>query len=186
MNQYFIEKYKFCPSCKNELTLKNGALCCSSCGFCKYNNPSSCVTIIVVQDGKILLGKRAIEPQKDYWDSPGGFIDSGETAAEAIHREMKEETNLDIEIIDFFGTIADTYAGAPTIALNYEVKIIGGKMKAQDDVAELKWFDLNDLPAKIAFENTKQALEMAKKKYILDPEFFKKNSAGMKDTAYAK
>jgi 8-oxo-dGTP diphosphatase len=166
------ESHKFCPSCGKTLIKAEDGLECQACQFKVYNNPPVGVDVFIVEDGRILLGKRAKQPYKGRWDGPGGFVEPGETAEQAAIREIKEESNLDIEIIDYLGSCADIYGEINTLGLIYEAQIVGGEMRAQDDVAELKWFDLNDLPAdeQLAFNSTKKGIEQLKKKYL------KKNS----------
>jgi 8-oxo-dGTP pyrophosphatase MutT (NUDIX family) len=68
------------------------------CVFCKkihYENPKPTATLICVNENKLLLVKRAVEPAKGCWGLPGGFIELGETPNEGAIRELKEETNLD-------------------------------------------------------------------------------------------
>ncbi len=102
------EKYQFCPNCKNKLERKvtdsEYHPACSNCGFIFWNNPKPVVSIILSEDGGILMLQRASEPLKDYWCLPGGFIRYGETPQDAIRREVKEETGLsEIEIKGIVG-----------------------------------------------------------------------------------
>ncbi|MGD9129125.1 MAG: NUDIX domain-containing protein [Candidatus Woesebacteria bacterium] len=144
---------------------EEGALRCYQCGFVVYSNPAAAVVVIVIQDKKILLAKRAIEPLKDYWDNPGGFVDFSENIEDTVIREVKEETNLTVAIEKYLSSEPDQYGpeGAPVINLFYYAKILSGEMKALDDVAELKWFSLDETPKKLAFKNTKRSIQFAKK-----------------------
>ena len=63
------------------------------------------VGTIIIKDNKILLAKRGHPPFKNYWTLPGGHIEKGETAKQAIIREVKEEANLDIKPIFFMDFI---------------------------------------------------------------------------------
>src|SRR6516162_1006284 len=79
-------------------------LSCPRCGFVDYNNPKPCVAIMIVDQGKLLLARRAVEPAKGMWDIPGGFIDAGESAEQAVVREALEETALQVEVAAFLGS----------------------------------------------------------------------------------
>jgi 8-oxo-dGTP diphosphatase len=68
-------------------------------------HPTVGVGAVVVRDGKALIIKRAHEPRKGEWSLPGGLLELGESLADAAHREIKEETNLDIEV----GPIIETF-----------------------------------------------------------------------------
>lgn len=63
------------------------------------------VGAVVVRDGKALIIKRAHEPRKGEWSLPGGLLELGESLADAARREIKEETNLEIEV----GPIIETF-----------------------------------------------------------------------------
>ncbi len=122
------------------------------------------VDILIINDTteEILLIKRLNEPFKDYWALPGGFVDENEDLEEAAHRELKEETNLEVEDLYQLGAF-----GAPgrdprgymiSIAyLGYSSDVENAK--AMDDAKELKWFKINDLP-KLAFDH-KEIIDLA-------------------------
>jgi 8-oxo-dGTP diphosphatase len=102
---------------------------------------------ILIEDGKILLIKRAAEPFKGEWALPGGRIDEGETAEQCLIREMKEETDLEVEPIKLIGIYSDP-ARDPrgVIAAAYLIRRLSGEPKGGDDAGEARWFDLGELP----------------------------------------
>jgi 8-oxo-dGTP diphosphatase len=152
-------KYRYCPSCKGDLAKKEDALRCSFCDAVIYPSAAPAVGVLPVKDGKVLLAKRAVEPQKDRYDTIGGFVSYGENPIDTAHRETKEESGLKIDMLEILGIYPDQYGpDSKTIVIQYVVKIVGGKPKPQDDVAALEWFDINNPPTNLAFENTKQTL----------------------------
>lgn len=164
-----MAKFKFCPKCAGSLSLKNTndgrRLICDKCGFIFYQNPKPTVGIFILRmDNQVLLAKRGIEPDKGWWDSVGGFIEEGESPQEAAIRETKEEANLEIELLDLLGVTKGTYHDQLILPISFTAKIISGKMKAGGDVAELKWFSLNDLPKNIAFAGNLLALKVLKER----------------------
>jgi len=108
--------------------------------------PFAC-DMVLVEDGKVLLIKRAYEPFKGQWAIPGGRLEGDETAEQCAAREMKEETGLDIEIIKLTGLYSDP-ARDPRkiITVGFIVRRIGGEVAAGDDAGEAQWFSLSDLP----------------------------------------
>lgn len=68
---------------------------CTSCGQTFYRNPKPAAEVALFNEaGQILLVKRAIEPYKDKYDLPGGFIETTESAEDALARELQEELGL--------------------------------------------------------------------------------------------
>jgi ADP-ribose pyrophosphatase YjhB (NUDIX family) len=73
-------------------------LTCADCGYVAYENPKVVTGSVVVQDGKVLLCRRAIEPRRGFWTIPAGYMELGETVEEAARREAQEEACADISI----------------------------------------------------------------------------------------
>jgi ADP-ribose pyrophosphatase YjhB (NUDIX family) len=144
--------WRFCPRCGADLTHLDARVECSACGFVRYANPLPAVAALVVDaDARLLLGRRAFEPDVGLWDTIGGFLDEDEDAVEALHREVREETGLEVEIGDFVGAFSDSYGAgedAPT-ALNlvFEARLVAGEPQPADDVSALAWFTRDALPA---------------------------------------
>jgi 8-oxo-dGTP diphosphatase len=110
---------------------------------------------ILVEDGKILLIKRAKEPELGKWAIPGGRIEEDETAEECLKREFKEETGLDIEIVKLTGIYSEPDRDPrKIIGAAYIVKRIGGELRAGDDAGEAEWFGLGSMP-ELAFDHKK-------------------------------
>lgn len=103
---------------------------------------------MAVKDGKTLVARRALEPYKGAYDTVGGFLKSGEDPKEGAIREFKEETGLDVKIIDFLDIYPDQYGkdGDHTINIVYVGEVVGGIEQAQDDVAALEWIEIEKLP----------------------------------------
>ncbi len=103
--------------------------------------------------------RRAIEPFKGCWDIPGGFIEEGEHPLDGVRRELREETGLEVEPLEFIGAWMDRYGGdgtaEATLNLYWSARVVGGDPRAADDVDELGWFDPDELPPpeELAFEN---------------------------------
>jgi ADP-ribose pyrophosphatase YjhB (NUDIX family) len=109
-------------------------------------SPIACVAAVVFKEGKILLIKRAKEPNKGKWSIPGGGIELGETISEAARREVFEECSVEIEIERVLDS-ADNIVRDEKGRIKYHYVIIdllarytGGDIKAQSDAEECGWF----------------------------------------------
>jgi ADP-ribose pyrophosphatase YjhB (NUDIX family) len=130
---------------------------CMDCGFIHYLNPRPVAgTIPVRADGKILLGRRDIEPRRGFWVFPGGFMDVGETAEEAATRETLEEVNLEVANLRLIGVFTRIEPGVVVIV--YEAEAIG-EAEASHETSEIGWFAADEIPwDEIAFDSTEAAL----------------------------
>jgi 8-oxo-dGTP diphosphatase len=146
-----LHGWEYCPRCRTALEGDEKRVQCPSCGFVGYGNPVPTATVVLVDDqGRVLLGRRALEPDKDRWDLLGGFVDEGEHPLDALRRELREEADLDVEPGDFLGVWIDRYGydstAASTLNLYWEGRVLGGDEQAADDVAELRWFAPSEIP----------------------------------------
>lgn len=102
---------KFCTQCANPVSLRippGDSLpryVCELCNHIQYENPKLVVGCVAEWDTRILLCRRAIEPRYGLWTLPAGFMENGETTAEAAARETLEEACATVEIIAPFAMI---------------------------------------------------------------------------------
>ena len=105
-----MQPYKFCPQCATELQLITQAedggdkqrLRCPACGWTHWNNPTPVLAAVVQYQDKILLARNAAWTHKMY-ALITGFMEAGETPQEGITREVKEETNLEVQELNLIG-----------------------------------------------------------------------------------
>ena len=94
----------------------------------------------------MLLGRRRDDPGAGRWDIPGGFLHEGEDALAGLRREVREETGLEIEPIDFLGTWNEAYWERDVLCLTWLGRAVGGEERPGDDLVELRWFGRADRP----------------------------------------
>jgi ADP-ribose pyrophosphatase YjhB (NUDIX family) len=146
-----LHGWRHCPRCGGPVDVRDGRAVCAVDGVVAYANPKPAVCALIVDErDRLLLGRRAGEPDAGLWDIPGGFLEEGEHPRDALVREIREETGLDLEPGRFVGFWIDRYGDAPdavsTLNLYFEGTVTGGELEAADDVTELRWFDLDALP----------------------------------------
>jgi ADP-ribose pyrophosphatase YjhB (NUDIX family) len=132
---------------------------CSECGYIFYQNPAPAVGVIVVEEGKVLLVQRKFEPRKGGWTLPAGFVEYEEHVEDCAVRELKEETNLDVELTGLFGAYsAMDDPRVRVVLLLYTGRRTGGDLRAGDDAVDARFFSIDQLPEPIAFKAHVQAL----------------------------
>jgi len=114
----------------------------------RYRNPTPTVDTIIQRDSRILLVKRKNDPFKGYLVLPGGFVNEGERVEDAAKREVKEETSLNIELLDILGVYSDPTRDprGHMMSTVFIAKISSHNEKvdavAQDDAAAIEWISL--------------------------------------------
>jgi len=119
-----------------------------------WRNPVPTVDILIElenTEGLVLILRKNPPPG---WAIPGGFVDYGETLEQAAIREAKEETSLDVILLEQFHTYSDPRRDARlhTISTVFIAKA-KGIPHAADDAAEIGIFQENNLPEQIAFDH---------------------------------
>lgn len=131
----------------------------------KHRNPVPAVDFLISKDdnSKVLLVRRKNDPFKGMLSIPGGFINEGETAEDAMTREAKEETSLVVEPIVILGVYSNPQRDPRmhTISVTFITRIVQGKEDARDDAATLQWINVEDeldsliQSKQIAFDHSK-------------------------------
>lgn len=128
----------------------------------EFEKPSVTVDIVIftIKDNelKVLLVKRGIEPFKEMWAIPGGFIKMEESLEESAKRELSEETGVRdvyLEQLYTFGDVnRDPRGRVITVSYFALIKPEGLKLKASTDASEAKWFSVYNIP-NLAFDHKK-------------------------------
>lgn len=137
---------------------------CDHCG--RYNSRVVVAHALVVKDRKILMVKRGHEPKVGWWALPAGYLDWNESVEEGAVRELKEETGIEGKILKLLGIYSDPKRdedGRQNVGVTYVVEGMG-ELRQGEETEAVKWFDLDKLPDKIAFDH-RQMIEDYKQQY---------------------
>jgi ADP-ribose pyrophosphatase YjhB (NUDIX family) len=157
------DRLRFCPLCGHALGRQaippegRNELVCAGCSFVYYLGQKVVGATIPMEDGRILLTRRAIHPSFGKWTYPGGYVDWGEPVHEAAVRETLEETGLMVELGGIIGVYS--YEAAPVVIVVYEARVTGGTPRTCHENDRVEWIDPRDIPwDELAFPSTADAL----------------------------
>jgi 8-oxo-dGTP diphosphatase len=150
--------YAFCPMCGRALEWRElggrPRRACPNCGFIHWQNPGvGAAAVVRDRQGGVLLVRRAPGASRaGYWSIPAGFVDYGEEVRAAAARELAEETGLVAEIGEVLQVASNFHDPAKlTVGVWFAARVVGGKLRAGDDAAEVSFFPLDALPP-LAFD----------------------------------
>ncbi len=107
--------------------------------------PTIAVGAICVRDGELLLIRRRNDPARGRWSLPGGRVEAGELLADALVREVREETGLQIAVGELAG-ILEVPQDTHYVILDYFATVEGSSTPlAADDATEARWVALGDV-----------------------------------------
>jgi ADP-ribose pyrophosphatase YjhB (NUDIX family) len=154
---------KFCSVCGHEVIARippgdnRERFVCDQCGTIHYQNPRNVVGTVPVWGDQVLLCRRAIEPRYGYWTLPAGFMEMGETTAEAAARETLEEAGARVEVQSLFTLLNVPHVHQ--VHLFYLARLTDPDFAAGEESLEVKLFDESDIPwDDIAFPTVSQTL----------------------------
>lgn len=131
---------------------------CPQCEWIHFLDPKVAAAVLIEQDGRVLLVRRAGEPFRGLWSLPAGFINGGEDPAEAAARECLEETGLTVRVTRVLDIISGKeHARGADFIIVYQAEVISGELKADDDADAVEWFEREKLP-QLAFRATQVVL----------------------------
>ena len=131
---------------------------CSRCAHIHYDNPRLIIGCVAEWQGRLLLCRRAIEPRLGYWTLPAGFMENGETTAEAACRETREEAGAIIQIDAPFAMISIAHINQ--VHLFYRGRMLNSDFCAGEESLEVALFEPHEIPwAQLSFRSVKLCIE---------------------------
>ena len=150
--------FVYCPQCGNKLEKKEidgrSRNTCPECRYVQYINPLPGVAVLIEDDGRLLIGKRSQNSvHSGKWCLPCGFVEHHENFLDAAHREVFEETGLEIKITSLINVSSNRITpDLHTIVIVLTAEIVNGTPKPGDDLVELTWIAGNESLPDMAFE----------------------------------
>ena len=141
---------KFCSNCGATVALRIPAgdnlprYCCDACDSIHYLNPRLVVGCVPQWEDKILLCKRAIEPRHGYWTLPAGFMENGETVAQAAMRETWEEAHARVELEDVYTLLSVPHVSQ--VHVFYRARMLDLDFAAGTESLEVRLFSEEEIP----------------------------------------
>jgi ADP-ribose pyrophosphatase YjhB (NUDIX family) len=155
---------RFCARCGGALARRpvppEGRIesVCTGCELVCYLDQKVVAGTIPVDDGRVLLTRRAINPGYGKWTFPGGFVDWGEPVTEAAVRETLEETGLSVALAGLLGVYS--YAGTGIVIIVYQARVTGGHITLCHENDRVEWMAPDAIPwDELAFPSTVAALK---------------------------
>ncbi len=141
---------KFCTSCGDTVTLKipegddRERFVCSACDLVHYSNPRVIVGCLPVHRGQVLLCRRAIEPRKNLWTLPAGFMENGETTPQGAARETWEEARARVSNLELYRVF--DLPDISQIYMFYRCELDGGEYGVGPESLETGLYAEADVP----------------------------------------
>jgi ADP-ribose pyrophosphatase YjhB (NUDIX family) len=157
-------KFERCPKCGGAtVTSVVGGRERETCPVCDrtyFHNPIAAAAAVLLEGERILLCRRDSSVFRGRWYIPAGFCEEDETIEQCAIREAREETGLDVEIIDLIDANSGfEVAGRPVVGVYFRVRRTGGELQPGDDVDALELFPLAALPD-LPFAGDRRVIEI--------------------------
>lgn len=141
------DQHRFCSRCGQPVTRLAGefAMQCTPCDLRFYPRIAPCIIVLVTDGHRVLLALGEKVKQRGWYSTLAGFIESGESAEQAVAREVKEEVGIEVANIRYLNSQAWPFPNQ--LMLGFHADYAGGEIVlAPEEIAEARWFDLDKLP----------------------------------------
>lgn len=170
------ESIAYCPLCAAPMETRRVGdkprRVCPSCDYIYFTDPKVGVGVLLLAEERILLVKRAMNPEAGKWSIPAGYLDYGEDPVLTAEREVFEETGLQVNVTgvaDVFHNPDSAIHGGASVFILYHARWSGGSMRAGDDASAVGFFHPDELP-ELAFTSTLEIVARWKAGNLQIPE----------------
>ncbi|MDR2693000.1 MAG: NUDIX domain-containing protein [Chitinispirillales bacterium] len=166
------EVLKYCPRCSAHAVLADSRkIVCAGCGFQIYLNTAAAVAALLFDgDSRLMAVRRNHEPRSGMLDLPGGFVDFGETAEEALSRELREELGITVCGIEYYRSIPNKYQYGGVLYHTLDIFLkcrfddgVDNNIRPNDEISEVVYKRPGDISEdEIAFDSMKKLIKSLK------------------------
>jgi ADP-ribose pyrophosphatase YjhB (NUDIX family) len=140
----------YCSNCGGKVTWRIPPLedmpryVCDNCGAIHYENPKMVVGAIPEVNGKILFCRRAIEPRRDKWTLPAGYLENGETISACARREAMEEAWAQLDALEPYALINIPFINQ--VYFMFRARLVNSDYRAGTESLEVRLFQVAEIP----------------------------------------
>lgn len=140
-------QHRFCGQCGRPTTALGGesAMVCEPCQLRFYPRVSPCIIVLITRGPEVLLAQGVRHRSAGWYSTLAGFVETGESLEQAVHREIREEVGVDVANLRYQGS--QTWPFPHQLMLGFWADYAGGDIRpAPDEIADARWFHVDDLP----------------------------------------
>lgn len=140
------DTHRFCGRCGQGMQprAEERSMECSICGLRQYPKLAPCVIVLISRGDEVLLA-RSPHFRPGFFSTLAGFIEPGESAEECLHREVKEEVNLEVDQLEYLGS--QNWPFPNSLMLGFHARYAGGEIIPQPgEIEEAHWWPVDRLP----------------------------------------
>lgn len=144
---HFLRTHQYCGQCgaKTERVDWEMAVHCHRCQHRSYPRVSPCVIVSIHNNEKILLAKGVRHKEANMYSTLAGFVESGESLEEAVHREIFEEVGVKVKNLQYFNS--QPWPFPHSLMVGFIAEYAGGEIRCQEnEIDDAQWFDIDALP----------------------------------------
>ncbi|WP_100643596.1 NAD(+) diphosphatase [Alteromonas facilis] len=143
----FLRTHRYCGQCGSTMQRVNWemAMHCYQCHHRTYPRVSPCIIVAIHNEDSLLLALGTRHKDTGMYSTLAGFVESGESLEEALHREVKEEVGVDVKNIEYFGS--QPWPFPHSLMVGYIAEYAGGDIVIDDEeICAADWFRFDQLP----------------------------------------
>lgn len=144
---HFLRTHQYCGQCgaKTERVDWEMAMHCHRCQHRSYPRVSPCIIVAIHNNEKILLAKGVRHREANMYSTLAGFVESGESLEQAVHREVFEEVGVKLKNLRYYNS--QPWPFPHSLMVGFIAEYDGGEIRCQEDeIDDAQWFDVDNLP----------------------------------------